>query len=105
MNGLAGLPPSHAGMGLMSYFTPAFLISATAQGPEMRNGAFLLKNSGIAFVPSIEVLRALEPFSPMAPIILPAAIDSGESTVTFLGSGSPLAVGAKNEPPPDENSG
>src|SRR5215210_2299639 len=102
MNGPAFLPPSNEGIGLMSYFTPAFLMSATAHGPEIRNGAWPLKNSGMALVPSIDVLRALSPFSPMPLIFSPAAIDSAESTVTFWGSGSPFAVGAKNEPPADE---
>ena len=47
-------------------------------------------NSGIAFLSSIERFSAPLPFSPSSSSFLPAAIDSGESTVTTLGSGSPV---------------
>jgi len=65
----------------------------------------LLKKSGIAFLSSIERLRTFAPFSPSASSFAPAASDSGESTVTFFGSGSPFAVVPKNEPPADVKSG
>ena len=38
MNGDAVVPSAYGGMAQMSYLTPAFLMSAMAHGPEIRNG-------------------------------------------------------------------
>src|SRR3954449_3981235 len=105
MNGPAALPPANGGIGEMSYLMPALVMSAIAHGPETRKAVFLLVNSGIAVLSSIERLSAPTPFSPMSYSFWPAAIDSGESTVTTVGSGSPVAVRPKNDPPPEVKTG
>ena len=70
----------------MSYLMPAFLMSVSAHGPEMRNAALPPVNVAMAFSPPIERLSAPSPFSPRAPIFWNAAIDSGLPTPRSLGS-------------------
>ena len=75
-------------------------MSAMAHGPETRKAVLPPVNSGMAFLSSTERLSAPTPFSPRSESFWPAAMDSGESTVTLVPSGSPVAVVPKNEPPP-----
>src|SRR3954454_4869048 len=105
MNGPTALPPANGGIGEMSYLTPALVMSPIAHGPDTRYAVFLPVNSGIAVLSSIERLSAPTPFSPMSYSFCPAAIDSGESTVTSVGSGSLVLVRPKNVPPPDVKTG